>query len=89
MTPASFDQANAIFRAPDGLEESQCSAVRAYTGTLQGGSCDGVPIVVTAWQPSAAEITAIAAGAPIFLTIIGSLPPHCVTTSFAEATNIR
>jgi hypothetical protein len=89
MTPAAFDQSNAIFRAPDGLEESQCSAVRAYTGTLQGGSCDGVPITITAWHPNPQELAAIAAGAPIFLTFIGGLPPHCVTTSFAEATNIR
>lgn len=33
------------------------------------------PQMVTSWQPTPAEIAAIAAGAPIYLTVLGSAHP--------------
>ena len=40
---------------------------------------DGTPAMATAWQPTPDEIARIVAGAPIYLTILGSAhPPVCM-----------
>lgn len=89
MIPVRFPQANAFFGAPPGLDPSQVEAVAAYSGTAQGGSLDGMPIVVTAWRPSPEDLEALNAGRPIFLTFIGGLPPHMATTDFEAAIQPR
>jgi hypothetical protein len=43
-------------------------------------------MVVVAWKPTAEELAALNAGAPVFLTTLGGLPPHFITTDFAAAT---
>lgn len=87
MIPADFPEANASFRAPVDLEESQCATIPAYRGQVVGGSVDGCDLVVVAWRPTHAELTRINLGLPIFLTVIGGLPPHYLSTSFEEATH--
>lgn len=87
MISISFPEVNKIFKAPAGLDESQVAAIPAFLGETRTGSCDGERMVVVAWKPDDRELAAIAAGAPIFLTCLGGLPPHFLTTNFAEATN--
>ena len=86
MIPTQFPQANKVFGAPKDLHEEQVRAIPAYLGTVEGGSVDGCPIVVTAWQPTLQEIADIVAGQPVFLSVIGGLPPHFLTTRFEQAT---
>ncbi len=89
MIATTFAEANRRFTAPPDLEESQCRTIDAYMGTVDKGSVEGTPMIVTAWQPSRQEIMRIRAGRPIFLTFMGTgLPPHFLTTSFKEATNV-
>lgn len=85
MTPTDFPEANSTFAPPSDLEESQCRSIRVFVGRVEGGSCDGADQVITAWQPSEEEIAMIAAGAPVFLSCLGGLPPHYLTTSFEHA----
>lgn len=87
MTPITFHEANASFKAPTDLAESQVATIMAYCGPIPGGSMDGEKMVVVAWKPSPEEVAAISAGAPVFLTTLGGLPPHFLTTDFASATN--
>lgn len=87
MSPVHFPQANRWFRPPPSLEESQCSVIHAYCGTIERGSVEGLNLIVTAWQPSEEELKALNAGQPVFISFIGVLPPHFATTNFAEATN--
>jgi hypothetical protein len=87
MEPVTFPQATTIFGPPPGLSESQVRSIPAYVGQVRTGSCDGLPQVVVAWKPTPAEIEAIRNGCPIFLSIIGGLPPHCLTTDFESATH--
>lgn len=57
-------------------------------GEVATGSLEGAPIIVTAWQPSPAQIEDIVKGAPVFIAFIGmQCPMHLVTTSFASAIN--
>ncbi len=87
MTPTTFPQANTAFKAPEDLHEAQVATIPACRITVEGGSLDGVPVVVTAWALSAAELELLNKGEPVYLTFIGGLPPHMVTTDFHSATH--
>jgi hypothetical protein len=85
MTPTTFPEANASYGPPPDLTEAQCMTIPAYHGEAKSGSVDGVRIVVVAWQPSAEELQQLAAGKPIFISMIGGLAPHFLTTDFQQA----
>lgn len=87
MIPAAFPEANAYFGPPSGMAESQCSPICAYHGMLTSGSLDGSQIIITAWKPEPHELKMLNEGHPIFLTMVGGLPPHMVTTDFNAATH--
>jgi hypothetical protein len=87
MIPTDFPQANCRFGPPQGMEESQVQTIRAFRSQVGIGSLEGADLIVTAWKPDATDLARLNAGAPLFLTFIGGLPPHMATTHFAEATN--
>lgn len=89
MTPTDFPETNKTFHHPEDLDDSQVQSIRAFVGNTYGGSMDGAPVVVTAWQPSPHEIDRIVAGAPVFLVCVGGLPPHYLATSFEDAIAIK
>lgn len=62
MTPTPFGAANIIMRKPPDMTEEECQDVHAYSD----GRC-----VVTCWEPTAQERVRIAAGAPIYLMLLG------------------
>lgn len=70
------------------MTEEQCARIPAYTGIIEGGSWDGQSITVVAWRPSLADLEAMSLGKPVYLTVLGSLPPHVMTTDFRHATSI-
>ena len=85
MITTKFEQSNKVFVPPTDLDPEQFQPIHAYLGAAQGGSCDGVPIVVTAWQPTEQELLDLYRGKPVFLTCVGGLPPHFLTTRFEQA----
>lgn len=52
---------------------------------LEESQCQTIAAHVS--QPTEDEIRQIVLGAPIFLTCLGGLPPHFITTNFQQATN--
>jgi hypothetical protein len=87
MSPTDFPECNARFGPPSEMAESQVMTISAYIGESKQGSVDGSRLAVTAWKPSAEEITDIINGNPVFLTCMGGLPPHFITTRFEQAIN--
>jgi len=85
MIPSKFEQSNKVFVPPTDLDPEQCQPIHAYLGAVQGGSCDGVALVVTAWTPTPQELADLNAGNPVFLSCVGGLPPHFLTTRFEQA----
>jgi hypothetical protein len=85
MQPADFPQANARFGPPPGLAESQVRTVPAHLAQVVSGSVDGARQIITAWKPTAEELQKLQNGALIYLSCLGGLPPHFLTTSFEEA----
>jgi hypothetical protein len=87
MSPTNFSQANCLFGPPKDLEESQCKKIPAFVHQIKKGSIDGATQCVVAWIPDRQDIERILQGQPIFLSVMGGLPPHYLSTSFEEATN--
>jgi len=87
MTPIYFQQANKVFGPPPDMDENQVQRIHAHVAEAASGSCDGSPMVVVAWQPNIHELSDIVSGGPVFLTVIGGLPPHFLTTRFEQAIN--
>lgn len=85
MTATTFPEANTVYRPPADLEESQCSSIAAFQDVVQRGSCEGTRLIVVAWQPSERELEDLKAGGPVFLSMLGGLQPHFLTTRFEEA----
>lgn len=86
MTPVEPPVTTNVFVAPVGMSSSQVSKISAYVNRIKGGNLDGTGFVVTAWIPSADELRALNAGGSVFLSCLGSLPPHMLTANFNEAT---
>lgn len=81
----NFPQANKIFKAPGDLDESQVFSIKAYVGIVQGGNLDGCNFVVVAWLPAPEELIQLRQGKPIYISMLGGLSPHFVTTDFDYA----
>lgn len=88
MTPIPFPEANTKFGPPPEMDESQVATIPAFAGTVEGGNCDGSAQVIVAWMPTDGERLAIATGAPVFISMLGGLAPHFLTTSFEDARRV-
>lgn len=87
MEPTDFPEANINFGPPKGFSESQVRTIRGFRGQVTENSLDGVEVSVVAWKPSEPEIVQMIAGSPIYLTVIGGLPPHSLSTKFPGDVN--
>jgi len=88
MIAIHFPEANATFGPPPDLHENQVRRIAVYTGTIERGSCEGATMCVSAWQPTAEELADLNAGRPVFLAVLGGLPPHFLSTRFQDAINV-
>ena len=86
MAPTDFPEANVTYTPPRGHTEEECASIRCHRSTITEGAFQGSKRVVVAWQPDARELERLLAGAPVYLTCVGGLYPHFLTTSFEEAT---
>jgi hypothetical protein len=76
MNPMRFERSNTVMRRPESMTEEQCFDVHAFIGQ----DIDGMPVVITKWQPTAEERTRLALGEPVWLHIIGhTMPPVAIT----------
>lgn len=86
--PTVFPEANKVFRPPPpDLNENQCNNMHAHVGIVERGSVDGSVFVVTAWKPSPLDLEKLNKGAMVYLTCLGGLPPHFLSTDFQTASH--
>lgn len=85
MKAVNFPQANITIGPPSELDESQCRTIRALAGTVETGSIEGSQFIIVCHEPTPEERLNIAAGANIYLTMLGGLSPHFLTTTIGEA----
>lgn len=75
MRPTTFAAANAVLGAPEG----RCPIHGVEIGGLPVAT-DG-QVFVSRWEPSPAERLAIAAGAPVWLVVMGAAHPPVELTA--------
>lgn len=84
MIPTTFPEANNIIGPPADMNESHVQPVAAFSGPITGGAFDGATLHVVAWQPSPMERERLIAGASVFISFVGAIPVHTVTTVFPK-----
>lgn len=72
MNPVDFPQANRTFTKPEGWTDLECSPLRVHDTGQELISC---------WQPTDEERAAIAAGAPIWLSVCGHGHPPVILSA--------
>ncbi len=87
MIATDFEGTNAKLGPPEDLAESQCATIPAFVTKVLRGSMEGSTLVVVAWKPTPDELAQLNAGNPVFLSCLGGLIPHFLTTNLAEACN--
>jgi hypothetical protein len=75
MKYIAFPEANTLFAAPKGMEETCGSLPAMVTTDDQGYDC-----VVSAWMPSPEDIESMQAGHPVYLKVVGGQPPVSLFT---------
>jgi hypothetical protein len=83
MIAQRFAQANIEFQKPVGWTDEQCYALWGFHGEIpgfKGNYADErrTPVVVSCWKPTDAERVRIAAGEPIYISIVGERQPPIV-----------
>ena len=87
MNPARPPVYNKTFVAPADLDHSQVAPITAFAGEVPSGhNLDGAGFVVVAWKPTSEEIESLRQGGLIYISMLGGIPPHFVTTDFGQAT---
>jgi hypothetical protein len=77
MLPVHFDESNKIFNKPECMTDEECSSLSVW----QGHTTDGLPVIISKWQPSKEDIEAINNGRAIYLSITGiGMPPVSLFT---------
>ncbi len=79
MIPCPMEKSNIVFGPPPGTE-GEVQSIPGFSGQLLGGACDGTPVAVVAWKPSPEDIARLLDGGPIYITMIGGLVPHNLST---------
>lgn len=76
MIPVDFPEANKTFTAPRKEDEAWCGDLRVHIGEE-----DGLPVLISCWQPSWKDRLRILLGGPVWQTIVGrGLPPSSLRT---------
>ena len=77
MLPVDFKEANFTFNKPSDMTDEQCSSLRVFKGQYS----DGMPCIISKWQPNKEDIEAINNGEGIYLSITGhGMPPVSIFT---------
>lgn len=76
MFPSSFDESNHVLGRPEGLSDEDCGPLSVFVGN----QADGLPVVVSCWKPTEAELEEIIRTKRVWLGIIGhTMPPAWVS----------
>ena len=89
MMPLEFKGTNVTFQLPADLsgQKTKARAIRGRILQLNKGPLDGLAVAVVAYKPSPLDISRILAGQPIYISFLGGVAPHYLSTALEEALN--
>lgn len=77
MLPVTFEEQNLIFVKPGDMTEEQCGSLPVWAGK----DADGVPVIISCWQPSREDLQELMETGRLWLVVTGSVqPPVRITT---------
>lgn len=72
MIATAFDEENCVLDAPPGMTPDECTPLSVFRGAADGG----IPVVISCWKPTVAEMEEIRKTGRIWITICGhTMPP--------------
>lgn len=71
MRCTHFPEANLTLMKPPSMTDEECSPITAMKGVDDAG----YTYILTQWMPNKEDIEAINAGRPVWLKVLGSIPP--------------
>lgn len=71
MQPIKFPQQNFVFTKPEGWNEDECKDLPAF----KGRDANGLPVIISKWALSTAEIAKINETGAVYLLIVGDTTP--------------
>lgn len=78
MIGVNFPEAQQFLGRPDGMTQDECGALPVCRGVYAGQ----YPVVISCFEPTEEERAAIAAGANVYLHVVGAtMPPVILSTS--------
>jgi hypothetical protein len=87
MNPIKFDECNTFFGPNTEMEDVKCEITPAWVGDAEGGSLDGLRMAVCAYKLDEHELKEILEGGYIYVTMVGGLSMHYMSTNFHDATH--
>jgi hypothetical protein len=89
MMPLEFAGTNVTFLIPDDLasNRTKARAIRGRVFQVGPGPLDGLAVAVVAYKPSALDVSRFLAGEPIYISFLGGVAPHYLSTTLEEAIN--
>lgn len=77
MLPIEFPEKNFTFQKPASMTDKECSSLDVWRGETE----DGVPAIISKWQPSREDLDALNRGEGLYLQILGTgMPPVSLYT---------
>jgi hypothetical protein len=71
MRAIDFPGSNKDWGKPRDMTDEECHSLHTYTGPLS----NGMPVIISCWQPNKEDIEAIVAGKPIWLQVVTGRAP--------------
>jgi hypothetical protein len=89
MMPLEFKGTNVTFMIPNDLARNQTKArpIRGRILQVSTGPLDGLAVAIVAYKPNSLEISRLLAGEPVYISFLGGVAPHYVSTTLEEALN--
>lgn len=87
VMPLEFKGTNVTFQLPSDLSNSKTKArpIRGKIIQMNKGPLDGLAVAVVAYKPSPLDVSRILAGEPIYISFLGGVAPHYLSTALEEA----
>lgn len=77
MNPVDFAQSNRVYTHPKDMTEKDCQDLHV----CQTEDSNGLPLLISVWQPTPQEVGEILLGKPVYLGVIGSQHPPVFVTA--------
>jgi hypothetical protein len=79
MIPSGFDESNDFLSQPEGMTVEECVPLCVWRGDID----NGIPVVISCWKPTQAELDEIQRTGRVWLMVWGhTMPPVAISGDY-------